>query len=104
MEQVSLKSLIFNTYDDNAELVVEMKKDSLSYFVTHSINVIYINRILNLLQKNNKETDLNEFITSRDYQEFQEFFLDISGIENSYLYLEEVEFMVVNSFKKQIRA
>jgi hypothetical protein len=104
MELVSLKSLIFNSYDDHAELIVEMRKESLSYFVTYTIHVLYINQIMNLLQKNNSEIDLNESIISTDYEEFQEFNIDFTKIENSYLNFDEVEFMVVNSFKKQIRA
>jgi hypothetical protein len=104
MELVNIKSLIFNSYNDNAELVVEMKKDSLSYSVTHIINVLYINRILNLLQKNNPQIDLNECVISTDYREFDEFYIDFTEIEKTQLDFDEVQFMLVNSFRKQIRA
>ena len=73
---------MFNSYDDHAELVIEVRKEKLSYLSTYLIDVIEINRILNSIQRNNIELDLNDCIESVDYSDFQEFALDINKIEN----------------------
>ncbi len=104
MELVSLKSLIFNSYDDHAEMVVDIRKASLSYSVKYLIDVMNINRILNLVQKSNPELDLNECIRSIEFDDFQEFSLNFDMVENSLLSKTEIDFMLVNSMKKQIRA
>jgi hypothetical protein len=104
MEQVQLKSLIFNSYEDHAELVVEIRKESLSYLTTYVIDVLNINRVLNLIQKNNTELDLYESIQQNDYSDFQEFTLDFETINNTSIDKYEIDFMIVNSLKKQIRA
>lgn len=104
MEHVNLKSLIFNSYDDHAELVVEARKESLSYSTTYLIDVLEINRIINLLQKVNYGQDLNDCVQSIDYPDFQEYFLDTDKIENCSLSKDMIDFMVMNSLKKQIRA
>jgi len=104
MELVNLKSLMFNSYDDHAELVIEVRKEKLSYLSTYLIDVIEINKILNSIQRNNIELDLNDCIESVDYSDFQEFALDINKIENLSMTKSEIDFMAINSFKKQIRA
>ncbi|MFY7668601.1 MAG: hypothetical protein ACOVQG_07650 [Crocinitomicaceae bacterium] len=104
MELVSLKSLIFNSYDDHAEMVVDIKKASLSYSAKYLIDVLNINRILNMIKKNNPELDLNECIRTIEFGDFHEFSLNLKSIGDCFVQKDEIEFMVVNSMKKQIRA
>lgn len=104
MELVNLKSLTFNSYENHAELIIESKRQSLSYSTTYLINVLEVNRVINYLQKRNNDQDLHEWIQSKDYSDFQEFYLDIDKIENCLIDKELIDFMSINSFKKQIRA
>lgn len=104
MELVNLKSLIFNSYDDHAEMVVDIKKASLSYSAKYMIDVLCINRILNLIKKNNPELDLNESIRTIDFGDFHEFSLNLKSVSVCFLPKDEIDFMAFNSVKKQIRA
>lgn len=104
MELVSLKSLIFNSYDDHAEMVIDIKKASLSYSAKYLINVLNVNRILNMIKKNNPDLDLNESIRTIEFGDFQEFSLNLKSLSDCFLPKDEIDFMVVNSMTKQIRA
>jgi len=104
MEHVNLKSLIFNSYDDDAELFIEVRKESLSYSTTYLIPVLDVNRILNYLQKNNLGQDLNECIEATDYSDFKEYSLMVNKLTNRTLNKQVLEFLSINRFKKQIRA
>ncbi|MBM3186134.1 MAG: hypothetical protein FJZ67_07525 [Bacteroidetes bacterium] len=104
MELVSLKSLIFNSYDDHAEMVIDIKKASLSYSTKYLIDVLNINRILNIIKKNNPDLDLNESIRTIEFEDFQEFSLNLKSLSDCFLPKDEIDFMVVNSMTKQIRA
>jgi hypothetical protein len=104
MELVNLKSIMFNSNDDRAELVVEVKKDSLSYFTSYVINVLQINRILNLVKKNNQGVEVNDLVKTFDFIEFQEYAVDFSCVENTAILKDEIEFYIFNSYQKQIRA
>ena len=104
MELVSLKSLIFNSYDDHAEMVIDIKKASLSYSAKYLIDVLNVNRILNMIKKNNPDLDLNESIRTIEFGDFQEFSLNLKSINDCFLSKHEIDFMVVNSMSKQIRA
>jgi hypothetical protein len=104
MELVNLKSLTFNSHDDSAELVVEVKKEALSYSTSYVIDVLQINRILNLVQKNNDGIEVNDLILSTDFTDFQEYSVNFSDVENTSIWKEEIEFFTFNSYKKQIRA
>jgi hypothetical protein len=104
MELVNLKSLIFNSYDDHAELEVDIKKASLSYSVKYLIDVLSINRILNMIKKNNPKIDLNESIRTIDFGDFHEFSLNLKSVSECFLPKDEIDFLAVNSIKKQIRA
>lgn len=104
MELVSLKSLIFNSYDDHAEMVIYIKKASLSYSAKYLIDVLNINRILNMIKKNNPDLDLNESIRTIEFEDFQEFSLNLKSLSDCFLPKDEIDFMVVNSMTKQIRA
>lgn len=104
MELVSLKSLIFNSYDDHAEMVIDIKKASLSYSAKYLIDVLNINRILNMIKKNNPDLDLNESIRTIEFEDFQEFSLNLKSLSDCFLPKDEIDFMVVNSMTKQIRA
>lgn len=104
MELVHLKSLMFNSNDDRAELVAEIKKDSLSYLTSYQIDVLHINRILNIIQRNNDGIEVNDLIQSTDFFDFLEYFLDFTQVDNASIWKDEIEFFVFNSYKKQIRA
>ena len=67
MELVSLNSLIFNSYDDHAEMVIDIKKASLSYSAKYLIDVLNVNRILNMIKKNNPDLDLNDSIRTIEF-------------------------------------
>jgi hypothetical protein len=104
MELVNLKSLVFNSFEDQAELEVEIQKENLSYTTTYLISVLEVNRVLNLIQKKNFDFDISNFIFSIDYTDFVEYHLDFLGIRNCTMIKDELEFMSLNSIKKQIRA
>ncbi len=104
MEHVSLKSLIFNSYDDYAKINVDVRKSSLSYSTQYLIDVINVNRILNMVKKNNPEIDLNDCIRTTEFGDFSEYTLNLNGLEDCLFNADEVDFMLVNSLKKQIRA
>lgn len=104
MELVSLKSLIFNSYDDHAEMVIDIKKASLSYSAKYLIDVLNVNRILNMIKKNNPDLDLNDSIRTIEFGDFQEFSLNLKSLSDCFLPKDEIDFMVVNSMTKQIRA
>ena len=104
MEHLSLKSLIFNSYDDYAKIIVDIRKSSLSYSTHYLIDVINVNRILNMVKKNNPEIDLNDCIRTAEFGDFHEFSLNLKSIGDCFVQKDEIEFMVVNSMKKQIRA
>jgi hypothetical protein len=104
MELVTLKSLNFNSYDNQAQLVVEVKRMTLYYSITYLIDVIDINRILNSLQKSNAGKDINACLSSVDYSDFTEYSLQVEQIENLNLIKDELEFIILNKHRKQIRA
>lgn len=104
MELVNLKSLTFNSYEGYAELIVEVKKESLSYLTSYLIDVLQINKILNFIQKNNDGIEVNDLIQSKDYIDFQEYFIDLTNVENVSIWKNQIELYMFNSYKKQIRA
>jgi hypothetical protein len=95
---------MFNSNDDRAELVAEIKKDSLSYLTSYQIDVLHINKILNIIQRNNDGIEVNDLIQSTDFFDFLEYFLDFTQVDNASSWKDEIEFFVFNSYKKQIRA
>jgi hypothetical protein len=104
MELVNLKSLTFNSYEGYAELIVEVKKESLSYLTSYLIDVLQINKILNFIQKNNDGIEVNDLIQSKDYIDFQEYFIDLTNVKNVSIWKSQIELYMFNSYKKQIRA
>jgi hypothetical protein len=104
MEQINLKSLVFNSYEDYAYLGYEAVKNNLSYEITCLIDVHEVNRVINILKKNNTDLDINEIIQSKDFSDFIEYQLDVNTLTNSSINKEEIHFLSVNAAKKQIRA
>jgi hypothetical protein len=104
METISLKSITFNSYENRAKLVGEIQKDSLSYWTTFILDLLDVNKILNLLQKNNEETDINDLIESSEFTEFTEYEIDFNHLRNGMIDREELEFLIDNPAKRQIRA
>ena len=104
METISLKSITFNSFENQAKLIGEVSKESLSYWTTIILDVLDVNKIINLLQKNNEETDINELIESSDFTDFTEYEIDFNQLKNSQILKNELDFLVDNPLKKQIRA
>jgi hypothetical protein len=47
---------------------------------------------------------LNDCIRTAEFGDFREYSLNLNGLEDCLLNADEVDFMLVNSLKKQIRA
>ena len=104
METISLKSITFNSFENHAKLVGEVTKESLSYLTTIILDVLDLNKIINLLQKNNEEMDVNELIKSSDFSDFTEYEINLNELSNNDIYKDELDFLVHNQLQKQIRA
>jgi hypothetical protein len=104
MESILLKSLSFNSFDTQAKLTAEVHKDSLSYWTTYMLNVLDINKFLNLLQRNNTEKDINDLLSTKDFSDFTEYDFDFSELENGQINKCDLEFLLNFQMNKQIRA
>ncbi len=104
METISLKSIRFNSFDEQAKLVGEVQKDALSYWTTFVIDMLDLNKLLNLIQKNNDDSDVNDLIQTSDFVDFTEYEINFDKLPNSSIHKNELDFLVDHQLKKQIRA
>jgi hypothetical protein len=104
MEQIILTSMTFNSFNESAKLVAEIKKDSLSYETTFFIPVTEINRLLSILQKNNPDKDINDYLESLDLEDYIEYKLYFSALNDSKIDREEILYFNTGKLSKQIRA
>jgi hypothetical protein len=104
MEQIILTSMTFNSFNESAKLVAEIKKDSLSYETTFFIPVTEINRLLNILQKNNPDKDINNYLESLDLEDYVEYKIYFSALNDSQVDRDEIIYFNSGKLSKQIRA
>jgi hypothetical protein len=104
MEQIILTSMTFNSFNESAKLVAEIKKDSLSYETTFFIPVTEINRLLNILQKNNPDKDINNYLESLDLEDYVEYKIYFSALNDSQIDRDEIIYFNSGKLSKQIRA
>ena len=104
MEQIILTSMTFNSFNESAKLVAEIKKDSLSYETTFFIPVTEINRLLNILQKNNPDKDINNYLESLDFEDYVEYKIYFSALNDSQIDRDEIIYFNSGKLSKQIRA
>jgi hypothetical protein len=68
------------------------------------LNVLDINKFLNLLQRNNTEKDINDLLSTKDFSDFTEYDFDFSELENGQINKCDLEFLLNFQMNKQIRA
>lgn len=104
METILLKSITFNSFEEKVKLIGEVHKDKLSYWTTFFIDVLDLNKILNLLQRKNQEIDINNLIQTSDFFDFTEYEINFEEIIDSQIQKSELDFFSKIQFKRQIRA
>lgn len=104
METVLLKSMSFNSFETHAKLTAEVNKETLSYWTTFILNVIDVNKLLNLLQKNNESVDIYDFMKSKEFSDFTEYSFDFTDLIDCQMEKSTLEFLLNFQSKKQIRA
>ncbi len=75
--QLEIKGLRFNDFDQQVCLLANVIKDNLSYWTTLFVDITALNHIINLLQKQNPETNLMDEIVAKEYVDFTEYELSL---------------------------
>jgi hypothetical protein len=58
------------------------------------LNVLDINKFLNLLQRKNTEKDINDLLYTKDFSDFTEYDFDFSELENCQINKCDLEFLL----------
>lgn len=99
--QLEIKGLRFNNFDQQVCVMANVIKDNLSYWTTLFVDITSLNHILNLLQKQNPDTNLMDEIITREYVDFTEYELSLDQLQ-AFCTWEEVKWK--NREIRQIRA
>jgi len=75
--QLEIKGLRFNDFDQQVCVMANVIKDNLSYWTTLFVDMTSLNNILNLIQKQNPETNLTDEIVAKEYVDFTEYELSL---------------------------
>lgn len=79
--QLEIKGLRFNNFDQQVCVMANVIKDNLSYWTTLFVDITSLNHILNLLQKQNPDTNLMDEIITREYVDFTEYELSLDQLQ-----------------------
>jgi hypothetical protein len=89
--QLEIKGLRFNDFDQQVCIMANVIKDNLSYWTTLFVDMTSLNHILNLLQKQNPDSNLLDEIVTKEYQDFTEYELSLGQNHQSICSFEEVK-------------
>ena len=98
---LEIKGLRFNDFDQQVCVMANVIKDNLSYWTTLFVDMTSLNHIMNLLQKQNPETNLTDEIVAKEYMDFTEYELSLDQ-HQALCSLEEIKGK--NTEIRQIRA